>query len=117
MKHEPIDRILGEDPALTPSSGFADSVMDAVRREAAGPEPLAFPWRRVVPGLAVCLLAIVAIAVAAVTGPSGAENESAPLTALLERTLLAQSTLLLAGTLLGSWMVVRMTLMLSGFER
>ena len=117
MKHEPIDRILGEDPTLTPSSGFVGSVMEAVRREAAGPEPLAFPWRRVAPGLAICLLAVVAAAIATLTGPTGAENESAPLTALLERTLLAQSTLLIAGTLLGSWMVVRMTLMLSGFER
>lgn len=117
MKHDPIDRIVGEDPTLAPSSGFAESVMDAVRREAAGPEPLSFPWRRVAPGLAVSLLAIVAAGIATFSGPSGAETVWTPLAARLEETLLAQGTLWLAGTLLGSWMVVRMTLRLSGFER
>ena len=34
----------------------------------------------------------------------------------LESTLLAQSTLWLAATLLGSWLVVRVSLMFSGFE-
>jgi hypothetical protein len=117
MNHDPIDRILGEDPPLRPTSGFADSVMDAVRREAEGPEPLSFPWRRVAPGMAVCLVAIVAAVIAALSGPSGTESQWTPLANRLESTLLAQSTLWLAGTLMGSWLVVRVSLIFSGFER
>jgi hypothetical protein len=36
---------------IMPSSGFVASVMDAVRQEAAAPQPIAFPWRRALPGL------------------------------------------------------------------
>ena len=116
MSHDEIDRILGEESTLTPSSGFSASVMDAVRREATTPAPLPFPWHRVAPGLAICLLAIVAAAIAALPAPGGAEAEWAPLASRLEGTLLAQSTLWLAGTLLGSWLVVRVSLIFSGFE-
>ena len=117
MKQDEIDRILGEDPTVTPSSGFAESVMDAVRREAEGPEPLSFPWRRVAPGLVVCSVGIVAAAIGAVSGPVGAETDWTPLVARMESSLVVQSTLWLAGSLLGSWMVVRLALMVSGFER
>jgi len=117
MKHNEIDRILGQEPTLTPSSGFAASVMDAVRREAEGPEPLSFPWRRVAPGLAVCSLAIIAAVILALSGSAGTEAQAPALPARLEGTLLAQSTLWLVGTLMGSWMLVRVSLMFSGFER
>jgi hypothetical protein len=48
-----FDRALlaGQD-AILPSSGFADSVMAAITREAAIPAPIAFPWKRALPGLA-----------------------------------------------------------------
>lgn len=56
MKDDPNDddlnRILSETEIL-PSSGFAASVMDAVRREAAAPPPIPFPWKRALPGLIV----------------------------------------------------------------
>ena len=45
---------------LTPSSGFVVSVMDIVHQHASEPPPLAFPWRRVVPGLITILSALVA---------------------------------------------------------
>ncbi len=48
MKNE-FDRIMSEEEIL-PSSGFAASVMDAVRREAAAPPPIPFPWKRALPG-------------------------------------------------------------------
>jgi len=51
-----LDRILASEETIEPSSGFAASVMDGVRREAAIPAPIPFPWRRLVPGLAACLL-------------------------------------------------------------
>ena len=46
-----IDRILSREDEILPSSGFAVSVMDAVRREAAAPPPIPFPWKRALPGL------------------------------------------------------------------
>ena len=48
-----IHRILSREDAILPSSGFAISVMDAVRREAAAPPPIPFPWKRALPGLVV----------------------------------------------------------------
>jgi hypothetical protein len=68
MKHDEIDRILSPEDEILPSSGFAVSVMDAVRREAAAPPPIPFPWKRALPGLVagglVLALAIVAGVVA-----------------------------------------------------
>ena len=48
---------------LTPSSGFTQSAMDAVREESTAPDPIPFPWKRVVPfALAVlCILAAFAV--------------------------------------------------------
>ncbi|MGA2358014.1 MAG: hypothetical protein ABSF66_03360 [Terriglobales bacterium] len=48
-----ISRILSREEEILPSSGFAISVMDAVRREAAAPPPIPFPWKRALPGLVV----------------------------------------------------------------
>jgi len=58
-----IDRILSREDEILPSSGFSVSVMDAVRREAAVPMPIAFPWRRALPGLVVAgfVLAVVLV--------------------------------------------------------
>lgn len=72
-----IDRILSNEPPLRPSAGFRDRVMNAVREQAATPEPIAFPWRRFLPGaLAGALLLIVAVG-AAISGvtvePASAE--------------------------------------------
>jgi hypothetical protein len=58
-----IDRILSRDDGILPSSGFAASVMDAVRREVAALPPIAFPWKRALPGIVVgaCVLALVMV--------------------------------------------------------
>jgi hypothetical protein len=48
-----IDRVLSRGDELLPSSGFATSVMEAVRREAAAPPAIPFPWKRALPGLVV----------------------------------------------------------------
>ena len=93
MKHDKIDRILTDDPTLEPSSGFADSIMEAVRREAETPAPLSFPWRRVAPGLTVCLIAVVAAAIAALTGNAGTSTPGTALLDGLESSLLVQSAL------------------------
>lgn len=48
-----LDRILMSDEELMPSSGFAAAVMERVRKEAAAPAPLAFPWKRALPAGAI----------------------------------------------------------------
>jgi hypothetical protein len=45
---------------LTPSSGFVLSVMDAVHQQSTAPPPIAFPWRRILPGVIAILCAFVA---------------------------------------------------------
>jgi hypothetical protein len=51
MSDDDLDRLLSEKDDIVPSSGFASSVMDAVRREATAPPPIPFPWKRALPGV------------------------------------------------------------------
>lgn len=64
---DPIDRILSGEEELVPSAGFAASVMEAVRREAAAPAPIPFPWKRALPVLVLAAMAIVFVPIVAVT--------------------------------------------------
>jgi hypothetical protein len=50
---EEVDHMLSREDEILPSSGFAVAVMDAVRREAAAPPPIPFPWKRALLGLIV----------------------------------------------------------------
>lgn len=59
MKDHEFDRILSSEGDLVPSSGFASTVMDAVRSEASAPPPIPFPWKRALPGMAAGVLALV----------------------------------------------------------
>ena len=63
-----IDHLLSSEPGLAPSSGFAASVMSAVRDGAEDP-PLPFPWRRFVTGLAVCVLVTGVVALLLLRAP------------------------------------------------
>jgi hypothetical protein len=65
MRNDELDRILSEE--ILPSSGFTGAVMDSVRREAAAPPPIAFPWKRALPGLAVAGLTVALVLFAVVT--------------------------------------------------
>ncbi len=59
MNEEEIGRSLASQFAgIEPSSGFAASVMEAVLAEALAPPPIAFPWRRAIPGLAGAAVAL-----------------------------------------------------------
>src|SRR5258708_21355177 len=58
-----INSILTRGDEILPSPGFAVSVMEAVRREAAAPPPIPFPWKRALPGLVVAGLALALILV------------------------------------------------------
>src|SRR5271157_380248 len=76
-----INRILSREDEILPSSGFAVSVMDAVRREAAAPPPIPFPWKRALPGLVVAglTLALVPITGVAVIAQLGRASTAAEL--------------------------------------
>jgi hypothetical protein len=73
MTDDEIDRILasGHDDIL-PTSGFVESVMEAVRDEALRPPPIPFPWKRALPGLAAAGVALVWVLVVGITqlGPA-----------------------------------------------
>jgi len=57
VEHD-LDRILSKDQEILPSSGFVNSVMDSVRREALTPAPIPFPWKRALPGLASVVVSL-----------------------------------------------------------
>jgi len=59
MKPDELDRVFSNESEIVPSSGFARSVMAAVRSEASAPPPIPFPWKRAMPGLLACVVAIV----------------------------------------------------------
>jgi hypothetical protein len=63
MNHDEIDRVLSREEEILPSSGFAASVMEAVRREAAAPAPIPFPWKRALPGVVLAGLTVALVAV------------------------------------------------------
>ena len=46
---------------LTPSSGFTQSVMDAIREEATALPPIPFPWKRLLPAAIALLCAIIGL--------------------------------------------------------
>jgi hypothetical protein len=77
MSHDELDRILSREEEILPSSGFAASVMDAVRREAAAPPPIPFPWRRALPLFAAAGVALVLVAVVVVVGIAQLGREGA----------------------------------------
>jgi hypothetical protein len=74
-----MNRILSREDEILPSSGFAVSVMDAVRREAAAPPPIPFPWKRALPGLVAAgfALALVLVAVVAAIAQLGRASTAA----------------------------------------
>lgn len=53
--------LAAEQDSLLPSSGFADSVMTAIRHEASAPAPIPFPWRRALPGFVAAALVLLAL--------------------------------------------------------
>lgn len=67
-----LDRILSEDEEILPSSAFAASVMQAVRREASTPPPIPFPWKHALPGIAAAAVALVLVLLA-VSEPASRE--------------------------------------------
>jgi hypothetical protein len=63
MENKDLDHLLRKESEIIPSSGFVDSVMDALQRQISAPPPIAFPWKRALPGLLVACSALTAILV------------------------------------------------------
>ena len=110
--NDKLDKMLANETALAPSSGFLGSVMERVKEESAAPPPIPFPWKRAIPGI---LLA------AGVLGWGGFEIVRYILHAATELTLhqlpvpvhiSAQAgqagwTVVAAGVSLASWLLAR----------
>ena len=73
MPDNELDRILSGEPEIQASPMFAAKVMRAVEREAAALPPIAFPWKRAVPGLALALLAVVYVLLRSAPAPASTE--------------------------------------------
>ena len=89
MTRDELDRILSAEDRIVPSSGFAASVMDAVRREAATPPPIPFPWKRALPGLVVGIVALAGLIVAGLALGAPAIAAAAPATLSLPQLIAA----------------------------
>jgi|HubBroStandDraft_4_1064222.scaffolds.fasta_scaffold289540_2 hypothetical protein len=123
-----IDRILSREDEILPSSGFTVSVMEAVRREAAAPPPIPFPWKGVLPGLLAGGGALALVLVTVVKAISRVDGTMASTTASRFSSSLTSGTLLLfsggiesaaiwAGlALLMAFVSVKLTMRLSGQE-
>lgn len=72
MTESEFDRIMAADENIVPSSGFAESVMDVVRREAAIPKPIPFPWLRAVLGLVALAITMTLIVIFSQAGSTTA---------------------------------------------
>jgi hypothetical protein len=115
MNHnDGIDRILSSQPEIVPSSGFADAVMQAARREASAPPPIPFPWTRALPGLIALGLALVSLIAAGLRAnlgnapvPDAASSAFAALAHVLHATGAGWITLALAASLASMALVTR----------
>lgn len=80
MRPDDVNRILSREEEILPSAGFVDSVMEAVRQEAAAPPPIPFPWKRALPLLVaggVTLVLVIAVAVAELSRGGAVSPQSA----------------------------------------
>ena len=128
MKDDDIDGILCQHDEIVPSSGFAASVMDAVRREASAPPPIPFPWKRALPivllaafalALAVAGSAVFILHVATMQGAQSQTLSAAPislpsLSSLTLRGDPASPWVWLVISLLVAWVSVKLSMRLSG---
>ena len=108
MRSDRIDEILRSDPGVDPSLGFTERVMAAVRLEAAQSDALGFPWKRLTWGLVACaLVTVVALLLVRPSASVPSVPDPAMLTAL-------RSSVWLASSLLGTWVIVWWSLRAAG---
>src|SRR5260370_12413759 len=78
ISNNEIDRVLSREDEILPWAGFAVSVREAVRREAAAPRSILFPWKRALPGLVVGGLVLAVVLVAGVVAIAQMDKATAP---------------------------------------
>jgi hypothetical protein len=120
LPDDSLDRLLQAHVAasaeqLVPSSGFVLAVMDAIQQEAAAPPPIAFPWRRVMPGAIAILYALAVFALLVAHRGSSGEGTSMNLNLALSP---AQITLCwIAGAILTSIVTIAASFRMAGRSR
>lgn len=110
-----LDRILGNEEELEPSSGLTRRVMQAVERDRQTPPPIPFPWMRLLPALLGALAIVVAFAIYLATAPPD-PTPGLDVTRWLDHPLAVP----LGGTALSlifSWVAVRFSMRLAGPAR
>jgi hypothetical protein len=117
MTPEDLDRILSSEERIVPSSGFAAAVLERTRE--ATPPCVPFPWRRYLLGLLV-LLAMSGLWGWLGVRPRVAEAVGGAFGALLSVFADPRLGVPLAeamASLVGAWLVVRLTLGFTGARR
>lgn len=109
MNPNEIERALREESTITPSPDFTGRVMRAVRDRVAQQEALAFPWRRVLPGLIACVV-LTLVSLFAIPIDSGARSS-------VQQAALAAAAAWLMMALTGSYALVWGALRFSGYRR
>ena len=110
MRQDDLDRILSKEQEIIPSSGFVNSVMDSVRREALTPAPIPFPWKRALPGLASVVLSLMLLLIAgSALLKRGIAAPSQPLTLLFAHDKILEA----ARSIRAGWIVLALLLSLA----
>jgi hypothetical protein len=102
MTDEALDRILGGEDDVIPSSGFHASVMEAIHREATAPPPIPFPWKRAWPAFAAAAVALALSLVLVAQSGSPIFDALLPAAKSAGAPWIALSALVTAGSLLFS---------------
>jgi hypothetical protein len=110
-----LDRILGEDESLEPSSGLTRRVMDTLEQDQATPPPIAFPWVRLLPALFGAVGLVAAFAFYLATEPFGT-GSGFEVARWLNHSLAAPLGWT-ALSLMGSWATFRLSMRLAAPTR
>ena len=110
-----LDRILGSEEGLEPSSGLTRRVMEAVEQDRSTPPPIPFPWMRLLPALLGAFGIVVAFAVYLATGTQ-VPSPALDVARWLEHPLAAPLGWA-ALSLIGSWAAVRVSMRLAAPTR
>jgi len=121
MSDAEVDRILSKADEIQPSSGFVASVMESVRREAAAPPPIPFPWKRALPilllaSVALALLVVILVGVVIETSRTQvAPVTSLPsITTLIPRGTVESTSLWTILSLIAAFISVKLSMRLAG---
>jgi anti-sigma factor RsiW len=121
MKWEELDRALSTEEEIVPSAGFTDAVMEAVHREATTPPPILFPWKCVLPGLALAVFAALAVLLLAsptktATSPVFSPTHLAAILGVLPETTRRLGLDWLIVALLLAWASVKLSMRLASWK-